>query len=68
MIKDDSWRVIDPENRVYMIDYLENMTPLSGRSKESSNVSDDVFGTYNYEGIYGTSPRESGANLNIRSK
>jgi hypothetical protein len=39
MIKDDSWRVIDPKKRVYLMDYLENMTPLSTRSKESSHQS-----------------------------
>ena len=68
MIKDDSWRVIDPEKRVFMIDYLDNMTPLSTRSKESSNVDNDIFGTYSYEGIYGKSLRESGAVISSRSK
>ena len=38
MIKDDSWKVIDADKRIYMIDYIDNMTPLTSNK---TSVADD---------------------------
>jgi len=38
MIKDDSWKVINAKKRSVMIDYIDNMTPLTSNRSSVTNV------------------------------
>jgi hypothetical protein len=44
-----------------MIDYIENMTPLSSPKMSSHNTSNEIVDTYNYKGIYGDKSSNGGS-------